>query len=157
MRDIWFTSDFHFGHHNIIRYCNRHLAGTDHFGHRCPQLQPPHGGLLKLPRELPSIQTHDTILHSLRSVSYSPVSILGSTAVARNGLFEGQAVRLIYTDRHISNSARDRSANSESGQPSLPCPRFVAVARGRLSSRFSIAACIQLELERIVFPMPRRP
>jgi calcineurin-like phosphoesterase family protein len=23
MRDIWFTSDFHFGHFNIIRYCRR--------------------------------------------------------------------------------------------------------------------------------------
>src|SRR5437868_398984 len=56
-----------------------YLAGTGHLGHRCPQLQPPNCGFLKLPRELPSIQTHDTILHSLRDVSYSPVSISGST------------------------------------------------------------------------------
>src|SRR6516165_10704144 len=57
------------------------LAGTGHFGHRCPQLQPPNCGFLKLPRELPSIQTHDTILHSLRNVSYLPVSISGSTPI----------------------------------------------------------------------------
>src|SRR5437868_6142862 len=56
-----------------------YLADTGHFGHRCPPLQPPNCGFLKLPRELPSIQTHDTILHSLRDVSYSPVSISGST------------------------------------------------------------------------------
>src|ERR1700686_3923316 len=58
-----------------------YLAGTGHFGHRCPQLQPPNCGFLKLPRELPSIQTHDTILQSLRDVSYSPVSISGSTPI----------------------------------------------------------------------------
>jgi hypothetical protein len=23
MPDMWFTADFHFGHNNIIRYCNR--------------------------------------------------------------------------------------------------------------------------------------
>jgi hypothetical protein len=56
-----------------------YLAGTGHFGHRCSQLQPPNGGFLKLPRELPSIQTHDTILHSLGNGAYSPVSISGST------------------------------------------------------------------------------
>jgi hypothetical protein len=56
-----------------------YLAGTGHFGHRCSQLQPPNGGFLKLPRELPSIQAHDTILHSRGNGAYSPVSISGST------------------------------------------------------------------------------
>lgn len=28
MRDVWFTSDFHFGHFNIIRYCKRPFANT---------------------------------------------------------------------------------------------------------------------------------
>src|SRR4051794_40846102 len=56
-----------------------HFTGTRHFGHRCPRIQPPNGGFLKLPRELPSIKTHDTILHSLRNVSYSPISISGSS------------------------------------------------------------------------------
>jgi len=28
MRDTWFTSDFHFGHFNIIRYCSRSFANT---------------------------------------------------------------------------------------------------------------------------------
>ena len=28
MRDVWFTADFHFGHFNIIRYCNRPFANS---------------------------------------------------------------------------------------------------------------------------------
>ena len=29
MVNTWFTSDFHFGHRNIIQYCNRPFASTD--------------------------------------------------------------------------------------------------------------------------------
>ena len=29
MADTWFTADFHFGHFNIIRYCNRPFADTE--------------------------------------------------------------------------------------------------------------------------------
>jgi len=28
MRDVWFTADFHFGHFNIIQYCNRPFANS---------------------------------------------------------------------------------------------------------------------------------
>ena len=28
MANVWFTSDFHLGHFNVIRYCNRPFAGT---------------------------------------------------------------------------------------------------------------------------------
>src|SRR5579875_2204063 len=28
MSSVWFTADFHFGHFNIIRYCNRPFANT---------------------------------------------------------------------------------------------------------------------------------
>jgi len=29
MPDTWFTADFHFGHNNIIRYCNRPFRSAD--------------------------------------------------------------------------------------------------------------------------------
>src|SRR5258706_15269140 len=29
MPDTWFTADFHFGHANIVRYCNRPFATVD--------------------------------------------------------------------------------------------------------------------------------
>jgi len=29
MPDIWFTADFHFGHSNIIRYCNRPFRNAE--------------------------------------------------------------------------------------------------------------------------------
>jgi calcineurin-like phosphoesterase family protein len=29
MINVWFTSDFHLGHRNIIRYCNRPFDSTD--------------------------------------------------------------------------------------------------------------------------------
>jgi calcineurin-like phosphoesterase family protein len=28
MVDVWFTSDFHFGHANIIRYCDRPFSSV---------------------------------------------------------------------------------------------------------------------------------
>src|SRR5208283_3552345 len=56
-----------------------YLTSPRHLGNRCSQLQPPNCGFLELPSELPSIQSHDTILHSLKIVPYSFVSISGST------------------------------------------------------------------------------
>jgi calcineurin-like phosphoesterase family protein len=29
MANTWFTSDFHFGHFNITRYCNLHFTTTE--------------------------------------------------------------------------------------------------------------------------------
>src|SRR6516225_2771780 len=49
-----------------------------HFRHRHSHLHPPHSGFLELPREPPASQPHDPILLSLRIVSYSGVSKLGS-------------------------------------------------------------------------------
>jgi hypothetical protein len=40
-----------------------------YLGDRYPLLQPPDGGQLKLLRELPARQSHDSILHSLKNES----------------------------------------------------------------------------------------
>jgi len=29
MANVWFTADFHFGHKNIIRYCDRPFASVE--------------------------------------------------------------------------------------------------------------------------------
>ena len=44
-----------------------------------PDLQPPNRLQLKLPGELPARNSHDSILHSLKIMPYSPVSFSGST------------------------------------------------------------------------------
>src|SRR5580692_10971509 len=54
-------------------------------GQRYPCFQPPNGGQLELPGELPACQSHDSILHSMDFESYSFVSKMGASPVRYQG------------------------------------------------------------------------
>jgi hypothetical protein len=48
-----------------VQYVGVDLQRPRHFGDRHPLLQPPHGGQLELLGELPTRQSHDSILRSM--------------------------------------------------------------------------------------------
>jgi hypothetical protein len=52
-----------------VQHVGVYLAGAGHLGQRSPQVQPPDGLFLKLFRELPSRQSHDSILHLMKNES----------------------------------------------------------------------------------------
>jgi len=108
MADTWFKSDFHLGHFNIIRYCNRPLADTR--------------------------KMYEVIVDRLnaRVKPNDSLYFLGDFCLGKHDNVDAYRNRLACQTIHFVDGNHDKRRGnfSISSRPGVLCPRFLLASNG---------------------------